>query len=188
MTFSSILAIGDKRAIGLYEVPIFGSLLGFGIVTILASFHCFGIVFVLSAVLYMCVRNSMARGPRCFMCLMFMLSGPVELFVLDLFMAVFVWSVVIWIGIVCRFFIFLSMILFCLFVLCFMWFVNCLLKFSAFCLSVMAIMLLNVMVVFVGGFCFLLESLEIVFQSLCESCLWLQTSVMCSFQSSCLCF
>lgn len=30
------------------------------------------------------MRYCMARGPRCFRCRMFMLSGPVELFVLAL--------------------------------------------------------------------------------------------------------
>ena len=49
------------------------------------------------------------------------------------------------------------------------------------------LLLLNVMVVLVGGFGFLFESLEIVFHNLCESCLWLQMSVMCSFHKSCLC-
>ena len=37
----------------------------------------------------------MARGPRCFKCLMFMLSGPVELFVFEFLMALCVSSVVI---------------------------------------------------------------------------------------------
>ena len=87
---SNVFAIGDIRAIGLYDVLILGSLLGLGIGIIFASFPCFGIVFLFIAVLYMCVRNWMTRGSRCFMCLMFMLSGPVELFVLDMFMAVFV--------------------------------------------------------------------------------------------------
>ena len=45
---------------GLYEVPLSVSLLGFGI-----------------AVLNILVRN--ARGPMCFRCLMFNLSGPCEL-------------------------------------------------------------------------------------------------------------
>ena len=48
---------------------------------------------------------------------MFILSGPVELLVLDVFIAVLTCSVVRCIGSVCSFFIFLSMILFCLFVL-----------------------------------------------------------------------
>ena len=79
------------------------------------------------------------------------------------------------------------MILFCLFVLCVMWFENCLLKCCAFCLSVMAVKLLKEIVVLVGVFCFLPERLAIVLHSLCVFCLWLQVSVRCSFHSSCLC-
>ena len=60
------------------------------------------------------MRRCSACGPRCFKCLMFILSGPVELFVFDVFIAVLTCSVVRCIGSVCSFFIFLSMILFCL--------------------------------------------------------------------------
>ena len=67
--FSRFLAIGDKRAIGRYNVPIVGSLLGFGIGIIFASFQNLGIVLVFIAVLYICVRYCIARGPRCWMCL-----------------------------------------------------------------------------------------------------------------------
>ena len=54
--FSSVLAIGDRSAMGLYDVPIDVSLCGLGIGIILASFQMLGIVFVLSAKLYMSVR------------------------------------------------------------------------------------------------------------------------------------
>ena len=64
---------------------------------------------------------------------------------------------------------------------------NCLLKYCAFCLSVMAVCWPNVIVVFVGGLVFLFERSKMVFQSLCVSFLWLQSSVRCCFQSSCLC-
>ena len=37
--FSSVFAITERRDMGLYEVPLFVSLLGFGIGTMLASFH-----------------------------------------------------------------------------------------------------------------------------------------------------
>ena len=76
-------------------MPSLGSLLGLGIGMILASFQNFGIVFVLSAVLYICVRNWMASGPKCFRCLMLMLSGPVELFMFEVLIAVLVCSMVI---------------------------------------------------------------------------------------------
>ena len=54
----------------------------FGMGTILASFHMCGNMLVLSAVFNMLVRNASPRGPMCFRCLMFNLSGPRELFLL----------------------------------------------------------------------------------------------------------
>ena len=71
------LAITERRDIGLYEVPL--SLLGFGMGTMLANFHMCGIMLVLRAVFNMYVRNASPRGPMCFRCLMFNLSGPCEL-------------------------------------------------------------------------------------------------------------
>ena len=59
---------------GLYEVPLFVSLLGFGIGTMLAKFHMCGIMLVLRAVFNMLVRNASPRGLKCFRCLMFSLS------------------------------------------------------------------------------------------------------------------
>ena len=53
--FSSVFAMGDRSAIGLYDVPIDLSLLGLGIGIIFAVFQAEGIVFVFSAVLYMSV-------------------------------------------------------------------------------------------------------------------------------------
>ena len=47
---------------GLYEVPL--SVSGFGLSTMLANFH---------------VRNASPRGPMCFRCMIFSLSGPCEL-------------------------------------------------------------------------------------------------------------
>ena len=75
---------------------------------------------LLSATLYICVRSSRASDPKCFRCLMFVLSGPVELFVFDFAMAVLTWSAVRCMGVHCSFLIFLLMILLCLFVLCVM--------------------------------------------------------------------
>ena len=48
----------------LYEVPLSRSLLGFGMGTMLASFHMCGIVLVLRAVFNMVVRN--ARSKRAY--------------------------------------------------------------------------------------------------------------------------
>ena len=39
MLFSIVFAITEWRDMGLYEVPLFVSLLGFGIWTMLANFH-----------------------------------------------------------------------------------------------------------------------------------------------------
>ena len=47
MTFSSVLAMGERRDMGLYEVPMDGSLLGLGIGIIFASFQMWGIWFEL---------------------------------------------------------------------------------------------------------------------------------------------
>ena len=63
----------------LYEVPLSMSLLGFGKGTMLANFHMCGIILVLRAVFNMLVRNASPRGPMCFRCLKFNLSGPFEL-------------------------------------------------------------------------------------------------------------
>ena len=43
--FSSVFALTERRDMGLYEVSLFVSLLGFGIWTMLPSFHVCGIMF-----------------------------------------------------------------------------------------------------------------------------------------------
>ena len=68
-----------KRDMGLYEVPLSMPLFGFWMGTMLANFHMCGIMLVLRAVFNMVVRNASPRGPMCFRCLMFSLSGPYEL-------------------------------------------------------------------------------------------------------------
>ena len=85
--FSSVFAVTGRRDIVLYEVPLFVSLLGFGIGTMLANFHVGGNMFLLSAVLNIIVRNASPRGPMCFRCLIFSLSGPCELLFLLCFIA-----------------------------------------------------------------------------------------------------
>ena len=63
----------------LYEVPMSSmSLLGFGMGIMLVNFHMC-IMLRLRAVFNMLVRNASSRGPMCFRCLMFSLSGPCEL-------------------------------------------------------------------------------------------------------------
>ena len=44
-----------------------------------ANFHMCGIMFVLRAVFNMLVRNASPRGPMCFRCLRFNLSGHCEM-------------------------------------------------------------------------------------------------------------
>ena len=61
-----------------YELLMSMTLLGFGMGSMLANFHMCGIMF-LREVLNMLVRNASPRGPICFRCLMFSLSGPCEL-------------------------------------------------------------------------------------------------------------
>ena len=82
----------------------------------------------------------------------------------------------------------MSMILYLRCVACLTWFVNCLLKCSAFCLSVIAALLSKVMVMF--GVCggFLCARPFRVFQTVWVFALWSQLSVRCCFRSVCLWF
>ena len=129
----------------------------------------------------------MATGPRCFRCLMFMSSGPVELLFLACLIACVVCEEVI--SIVCgtSFLICLFVVLFCLFVLCSVVLVNCLFSISAFCLLVMAVLLLEFIVLLVMV-CVMFLSPLIVFQSLWVFCLWSQSPSRCFFHSCSLCF
>ena len=63
---------------GLYELTLAMSLLSLRMRTMLANFHMYGIMLVLRAVFNMLMRNTSPRGPMCFRCLMFSLSGPVS--------------------------------------------------------------------------------------------------------------
>ena len=72
---------------GLYEVPLSLSLLCFGMEAMLANFHISGIMLVLRAVFNMLVWNASPRGPMCYKCLIFCLSGPCELLFLLCFIA-----------------------------------------------------------------------------------------------------
>ena len=67
--------------------PLYMSLLGVGMGTMLSNFHMCGIMLVLRIVFNMLVRNTSPRGPMCFRCLMFNLSGPCELLFLPCFIA-----------------------------------------------------------------------------------------------------
>ena len=67
---------------GLYEVSLSISLLGFGMGNLLAYFHMCSIMLLSRAVLNMLVKNSSPWEPMCFRWLMFSLPGPRELFLL----------------------------------------------------------------------------------------------------------
>ena len=113
---------------GLYEVLLCMSLLGFGMGTMLANIHTCGIMLVLRAVFNMLVRNASPRGPMCFRCLMLNLSGPCEWLFLLYFIASWsldVVSVMLYHCIVC---VALLMYLFVLCVACLTVFLNCLVK------------------------------------------------------------
>ena len=164
---SPVSAISERRDMGLYEVPLSVSLLGFGIGTMLANFHKCGIMLVFRAVFNMLVRNASPTGPMCFRCLMFSLSGPCEFFSLfyclldlrcgecDAISLYFMCCSVN--GSVCLVF--------------FTVFVNCLVKQFTICLGVFAIWFLNVMGVFSVGGGALLDRLCMVFQRMCVVCL-----------------
>ena len=77
--FSIVFAITERRDMGLYELPLSMSLFGFGMRTMLTNFHMSGIMLVLRVVFNILLRNASSRGPMCFRCLMFSLSGPCEL-------------------------------------------------------------------------------------------------------------
>ena len=78
----SVFAITERSDMGLYEVRLSMSLLGFGMGTMLANFHVCCIMLVLRAVFNMLVRNASPRGPMWFRWLMFSLSRPCELLLL----------------------------------------------------------------------------------------------------------
>ena len=61
---------------GLYEVPLSMSLLGFGMETMLANFQMCGIMFLLRIFFNILVKNASPRGSTC---LMFSLLVPCEL-------------------------------------------------------------------------------------------------------------
>ena len=137
---------------GLYEVPLSMSLLGFGIGDNVSQLPFAWYYVGVKALFNLLVGNASPREPMCFRCLIFNLSGPYELSFLLCFIASWTWVVVsmmLYSGILC---VSLLVYLFVLCVACLTVFVNCLVKQFAMCLGVVAILLLNVMEVFsVGG-------------------------------------
>ena len=76
--FLTVLAIRDRRAMGLHDVPFCWFLLSLGF--ILQNFQIWGTLFSLRLMLYMCVSHVIAFWPKCFMCLMWISSDLVALF------------------------------------------------------------------------------------------------------------
>ena len=147
---SPVSAITERRDMGLYEMPLSMSLLGFGMRTMLANFH----MLLLRAVVNMLVRNASPRVVifSLFYCLLDLSRG--ECVVMSLY---FCFA--------------LLMYLFVLFVACLTVFVNCLVKQFAMCVGVFAVLLLNVMDVFSVGGGALLDILCMVFHRMCVLCL-----------------
>ena len=115
------------------------------------------------------VRYVSAVTPRCLRCLIFMLSGPVELFSACL-IASEVCSIVICMGVDFSLLVNLSMILYLRCELCYTWFMDCSLKCSAFCLSLIAVLLSKVMVMLGVCGCFLCAR-PFKFSKVCDSSL-----------------
>ena len=76
--FSRVLTITERREMGLYEIPMFVSLLCLDMCIIFANLHVCGMM-LFNAMLYMLVRYESPRRPMCFRCLMFNFSWPMEL-------------------------------------------------------------------------------------------------------------
>ena len=70
---------------GLYGVPLSVSLLGFGIGTMLANFHVWGIMFFLRPVLNILVRNASPMFVLCVVCLTVFVNCLVKQFAICLF-------------------------------------------------------------------------------------------------------
>ena len=63
--FSSVFANTERSEMGLYDIHIFMSLFGFGIVMMFASFLVCGMMLLFSDMLYMLVRYASASGAIC---------------------------------------------------------------------------------------------------------------------------
>ena len=100
-------------------------------------------MFLLRAVLNILVRNASPRGPMCFRCRIFNLSGPCELLFLLCFIASWTCEVVSVMLYPCMLCVALLMCLFVLCVACLTVFVNCLVKQFAIHILILIIKLLQ---------------------------------------------
>ena len=76
--FSGVFAITERSEMGLYDVPMFMSMFGFGIGMMFASFYVWRMMLLFSNVLCMLMRYASPSSSMCLRCLMLTLSGPVE--------------------------------------------------------------------------------------------------------------
>ena len=123
-----------------------------------------------SDMLYMLVRYAIPSCPMCLRCLMLTLSGPAKLLFLLCFIAAWTCVVASVMIVVCSLYVFLSMCLFVLCVLCLTVLVNWLLNAFAICLGEVSVFSLKVMVLFLGCEGVLVASPCIVFQGVCVLC------------------
>ncbi len=117
-------------------------------------------------------------------------SGPLEFLVLLLFIAYFVCSSVIIMRLfllLIFFFIIRFIVLFCVFVLCWIGPVNCLLKFYAILDGLIVSLSLNLIVLFLFLFYFLLDNFAIILNGLELLCLWSKFYAKHSFHRFVLC-
>ena len=63
--FSRVLVITEISEMGLYKVPMFMSLLGFGMGYRFANFHVFRVMLLFNVMLYMLVRYASPSGLMC---------------------------------------------------------------------------------------------------------------------------
>ena len=82
---SPVSSITERRDMGLYEVPLSMSLLDFGMGTMLVPYAWYYVG--IKSSFNMLVRNANARGPMCFRCQIFNLSGFSELLFLLCFIS-----------------------------------------------------------------------------------------------------
>ena len=96
---SSPVSLELLRDMGLYEVPLSMSLLGFGMGTMLPNFHRCGIMLVLRAVFIMLVRNASPKWPcellffTLFYCLLDLSCGGCYLCYILVFCASLCWCI-----------------------------------------------------------------------------------------------
>ena len=93
--------------------------LGLGMGMMCADFQAYDMVLVFRTMFNVCVRYVSPSGPKCFKCIMLMLSGPIELLFLFCLTTSWTYLVVSCVGVACCRWIRLSM---SLSVLCFVWY------------------------------------------------------------------